>query len=106
MIANYLDLNADLAIQGLLPKDVVAGEARSLEEYVTNVVLPMGELAKSLVLLVTPIVLRIQLAVRVFDTNDSSETAVSRNPNLHRSTRKLKCINLRSQALIMLKMMD
>lgn len=68
LVADFLLSNPDSAIAGQAIKEILAqSHGRTLKEYVHEIVLKQGEDARDVILLMTPIVLRISLEIVIVD---------------------------------------
>ena len=67
-VADYLLANPDSEISEQSIKEILTqSHGRSLKEYIDEVVLKQGEDARDVILLITPIVLRISLSILILD---------------------------------------
>ncbi len=73
MVNAYINMNPNFKLEGLSLEDCVASEAASLEEYRSQILLKDKEYARTLVIALTPLVLRVQLRVVMLEAQEKSK---------------------------------
>eukprot|EP00829_Urostomides_striatus_P009317 TRINITY_DN2043_c0_g1_i1.p1 TRINITY_DN2043_c0_g1~~TRINITY_DN2043_c0_g1_i1.p1 ORF type:complete len:184 (+),score=22.29 TRINITY_DN2043_c0_g1_i1:237-788(+) len=72
-ISNFIKINSDVKINGLLLSDaILTGDGKIPQEYVQYVVLEDLQDARSLVFVIAPIVLRIQIDTLILELKDDT----------------------------------
>ena len=85
IVANFIELNHDLNLNGMTVADTCCLDYANYNEYREKVVLRMGEEAQDIVTRIMPLVLRIQIQIFVLDRRNYrhyNELAAARTCNL------------------------
>ena len=98
IVAHFLRLNYDLKIQGLPLNVAITGDARNMKTYIETCVLQSAELAKPIILLVAPLVLRFNIGNLVLDVRDTE--VVHMHLLTHRAIHLWMCTRLAIQTWI------
>lgn len=70
MIHTFISLNKSIKLQDINIQEGIQPDAKSIEEYLENIVLKEREEARTIIIVITPLVLRISLEVILLDFYD------------------------------------
>lgn len=81
LLYHFLVANKGLKLSGLSLEQAVIGDSDSLKGYCENIVRKMGEEARSILISILPLILRIKICTVVLDTHASTSVTSEADPS-------------------------